>query len=289
MLDIEYIMGMAQNVATWFVTVNGTADGGQEPFLTWITAEKNNPKSPWVHSVSYGDDENSVSLDYGDRVNKEFQIFGTMGRSILFASGDDGAGCNNNQNAFMPNFPASSPYVTAVGGIYSNDVSAQQSNFSGDGLSSGGFSNYFKMQSYQSTAVSNYLQSQQGNLPPSSYYNSSGRAFPDLCSFSEDLVIVLDGSDQEVAGTSCAAPVVSGIIALLNDARLQKSKSTLGFLNPLVYQLQQNHPDAFFDITTGQNYGCGEQNGWNAAPGWDPVTGVGAINFPNMLKYVTQM
>ena len=32
-------------------------------------------------------------------------------------------------------------------------------------------------------------------LPPPSYYNASGRAYPDLCSFSEDVLIVLDGED----------------------------------------------------------------------------------------------
>ena len=36
--------------------------------------------------------------------------------SVLFASGDDGAGCDG--TTFEPNFPASSPYVTAVGGVY---------------------------------------------------------------------------------------------------------------------------------------------------------------------------
>jgi subtilase family serine protease len=47
----------------------------------------------------------------------------------------------------MPNFPASSPFVTAVGGIYSNDFSGpeQSNNFTGDSISSGGFSNYFDM------------------------------------------------------------------------------------------------------------------------------------------------
>ncbi len=44
----------------------------------------------------YGDYENTVSYSYAVRVNTEFQKFGTRGRSILFASGDDGVGCNGN-------------------------------------------------------------------------------------------------------------------------------------------------------------------------------------------------
>jgi tripeptidyl-peptidase-1 len=55
----------------------------------------NTTNSPWVHSVSYGDDENSVSLDYMKRINLEFAKFGLLGRSILFASGDDGVGCDS--------------------------------------------------------------------------------------------------------------------------------------------------------------------------------------------------
>ena len=37
-----------------------------------------------------------------------------------------------------------------------------------------------------------------------------------------------------VAGTSCASPTFSGIVSLLNDIRLSKGLSTLGFLNPFL-------------------------------------------------------
>lgn len=40
--------------------------------------------------------ESSLDLDWTSRINVEFQKYGLMGRSILFASGDDGAGCENN-------------------------------------------------------------------------------------------------------------------------------------------------------------------------------------------------
>ena len=38
----------------------------------------------------------------------------------------------------------------------------------------------------------------------------------------------------DVAGTSCAAPTFSGVISLLNDLRLTRGQSSLGFLNPLL-------------------------------------------------------
>jgi len=60
-----------------------------------------------------------------------------------------------------------------------------------------------------------------------------------------------------VAGTSCAAPVFSGVVALLNDVRLQNGKKPLGYLNPLLYHIAKNYPTGFTDITKGSNPGCG--------------------------------
>ena len=50
----------------------------------------------------------------------------------------------------------------------------------GAGLSSGGFSNYWPMPTYQKEAVGRYLKGGK-NLPsPSVGYNTSGRAYPDI-------------------------------------------------------------------------------------------------------------
>ncbi len=56
--------------------------------------------------------------------------------------------------------------------------------------------------------------------------------------------IIVGGALVTVDGTSCAAPTFSGIVALLNDVRLNLGKPPLGFLNPLFYQ----NPTAFNDI-----------------------------------------
>jgi tripeptidyl-peptidase-1 len=37
-------------------------------------------------------------------------------------------------------------------------------------------------------------------------------------------------------------------------------------------------PQAFNDITSGNNPGC-NTNGFSASKGWDPVTGMGSPNF----------
>ncbi len=77
--------------------------------------------APLVHSVSYSDQENTLSVSYMERINVELQKLGSIGLSIMFCSLDDGvAGYTARGNAsactsFQPVFPASSPYATAVG------------------------------------------------------------------------------------------------------------------------------------------------------------------------------
>lgn len=59
----------------------------QEPFLAWLLLLSNMSALPWVHSVSYGDDEDSLSYAYMERVNTEFMKAAARGLTILFASG----------------------------------------------------------------------------------------------------------------------------------------------------------------------------------------------------------
>src|SRR5690242_17817970 len=75
-------------------------------------------EAPFVHSISYADDEESLTTDYMQRVNTEFMKAGVRGISLLFSSGDNGVfgGGSFDWSHFYPGFPPSSPYVTAVGG-----------------------------------------------------------------------------------------------------------------------------------------------------------------------------
>ncbi|NXQ30076.1 TPP1 peptidase, partial [Alaudala cheleensis] len=117
-LDVEYIMSTGANISTW-VFSNAGRHESQEPFLAWLLLLSNMSAVPWVHSVSYGDDEDSLSYAYMERVNTEFMKAAARGLTVLFASGDDGAGCRrvrSGNHTFRPSFPASSPYVTTVGG-----------------------------------------------------------------------------------------------------------------------------------------------------------------------------
>lgn len=120
----------------------------------------------------------------------------------------------------------------------------------------------------------------------------------------------MNGKQTAVDGTSCSAPIFAGIVALLNNYRIQNHKSPLGFLNPLLYQ----NPQAFTDIITGSNpYLCCP--GFEATTGydslrfasfvahslvglpsmsdsrcrWDPVTGLGTPVYPKLLSVVQKL
>ncbi|XP_002167598.1 tripeptidyl-peptidase 1 isoform X1 [Hydra vulgaris] len=276
-LDTQYIMGLGANITTWFWSTPGRHDN-QEPFLTWLVDISNTSQVPWVHSVSYGEDESTLSEVYMNRVNIEFMKTGARGLTILFASGDNGAGCQGNK--FSPNFPVSSPYVTGVGGTaFKNPFgSGEETSYE---ISGGGFSNLFLQPSYQSERVNEYLKSD--NVPPEQYFNKSGRAYPDIAALSNHFWIVNNRIPVPgVAGTSAATPTVAGIISMLNERRLQNNKPPMGFINPFLYK----NPQAFFDILGGCNEGCLNTNdkGFCAEAGFDPVTGNGTPNYPELLK-----
>jgi hypothetical protein len=69
-----------------------------------------------------------------------------------------------------------------------------------------------------------------------------------------------------------------------------------GFLNPLLYQLYARNPSVFNDVVSGNNNGTSVQfpsqcplGGFTAAPGWDPVTGLGTPNVRLMISELGKM
>lgn len=282
-LDIQYMMSTGAAVpATFFYTAGRQPGNAQnEPFLVWLQALASNPTPPWVISTSYGDNEPTVQLDYATRVNTEFMKAGVRGISLLYSSGDGGVSGGQSQacTTFVPTFPAGSPYVTAVGGTTYAFGGESAASFS-----SGGFTNYWAQPTWQKNAVTGYLTKFGTNLPDPSLYNATGRGFPDISALGTQFQVVQGGFTQSVAGTSCSAPTMAGVISLLNDIRLGAGKSPLGFLNPFIYQ----NPSGWTDITSGNNPGC-NTNGFYAAQGWDPVTGFGSPNFTTLSALVKNL
>jgi tripeptidyl-peptidase-1 len=139
------------------------------------------------------------------------------------------------------------------------------------------------MPAWQTDAVKQYLTSGVV-LPPSTFYNATNRAFPDVSAQGYNIVIYNDARAVDlVSGTSAASPAFSGIVSMMNDASLVKTGKPLGFLNPLLYSMQST----FNDVTSGDNRcteeGCSPScKGFNAYKGWDPVTGLGTPNYQKM-------
>jgi len=288
-LDGSYCTYMGGNDPTQDAIYPDTKPGGYNHPEDCGAAFRSN-----VISTSYGYNEADLTPFYANRQCNEYGKLGLLGVTMLFSSGDNGVAGNSKYcllsngtqstsgNIFNPGFPATCPYVTAVGAtqvspnktVLDPESACQEVIYSG-----GGFSNYFTMPSYQKNAVSKYLMDSPPSYPPD-IYSSSGnvRAYPDISANGANYVVAADDIFTRVYGTSASAPVVGAMLAMINDARIAAKKSPIGFINPFIY----NTAWAFNDITNGTNPGCGTL-GFNTSEGWDPVTGLGTPNFPKLL------
>jgi subtilase family serine protease len=86
-------------------------------------------------------------------------------------------------------------------------------------------------------------------------------------------------SENEYGGTSFAAPMWAGYLALTNEQALENGDSVLGFINPSIYTigLGPNYDSDFHDITSGSN-------GYKATVGYDLATGWGSPNQSNLIN-----
>lgn len=193
-LDVQYTAGLSNGIATNFISVGGGGSGtGFIDVLNKILAQETPPS---VLSLSYGFDEYALSTNLAQKMCNLFGQLGSRGVSVLVASGDGGVSGSRPSgtcSAFIPTFPASCPYVTAVGATTGTTPEVASE------LSAGGFSNYFQQPSYQSLAVDGYLlglgSEYQGR------FNRTGRAYPDVSAQGERLYIVVNGKGLLVDGT----------------------------------------------------------------------------------------
>lgn len=321
-LDIQYLMGIAQDTTSIYYYTDNSS-GQDDPFLVWILEVASDSNPPLVNSISFAEIEQYVDEGTLSSFNTEAMKLGLMGVTVVASSGDNGAageGYVNNKytclcqqdsgsdilsynsstwsgKGYFPFFPATSPYVTAVGATMGpnegDDEVVCQSDDGGVITSGGGFSTYFNQGSWQSTAIDNFLSRQS----PSTGYNKEGRAYPDISVIGVKYAIFVDGGLQYVYGTSASTPVFAGMVSLLNAARSREGLSSVGFINPTLYAAGDNQYSGstsyFNDITSGNNKCCSNgyypsvqstccSSGFSAVSGWDPVTGWGSINFTKL-------
>ena len=202
---------------------------------------------------------------------------GHTGITFFASSGDNGA--YDNGSSISVGYPAASSRVVAVGGTYLTTNAAGDylgesgwgngTNSKTAGGSGGGISKYSSKPSYQSGVTQ----------------SSTFRTVPDVAWLADPNsgAAVYDSYDEgastpwvQVGGTSLAAPMWAGLMAIINQGRVANGLGTLdGYSQtlPMLYGLASNN---FHDITTGNN-------GFAAGVGYDLVTGLGTPNVPTLV------
>lgn len=171
---------------------------------------------------------------------------------------------------------------------------ACQSNKGGVTTSGGGFSELNDQPSYQDAAVAawralcnNETACGQGTVATGiysgQYVSYGGRAYPDLSLAGHNYQIVVGGLTYLVSGTAASTPAVAAMVTLVNANRSAVGQAPVGFMNPTLYSTSVVFTN---DITEGSNQCLSDESGgtccssgFNATVGWDPVTGLGSINY----------
>jgi subtilase family serine protease len=249
-----------------------------------------------IISQSWGTAENSLFDAAGKELMNQFEAFYQQAAAehvtVLAAAGDTGTqnvDANGTPYTFPTVlFPASSPFVMAVGGTTlnldaNNDYQSEtvwNDSSTQAGASGGGVSQYFVEPSYQST------------LPPSTRAQlSGGRGIPDVAFNADDNTPVWvyfgffpDTTQNNFyaagSGTSAATAQWAGIVADAN----QLAGGPLGLLNPTIYAIGAGGIQTYFfhDITVGNN-AYGGLPGYQATPGYDIASGWGTPKLQALL------
>jgi subtilase family serine protease len=212
-----------------------------------------------IINVSLGECETSAQQDGSAAADDQiFQQAVAQGQTFSVSTGDSGADeCSN--GGVTPSYPASSPYVVAVGGT---TLTATTTTYGSETVWSGGGGSISTFEAKQSW--------QNGVLA------GTKRGLPDL-SFDADpnsgSKVIVNGAIQQIGGTSLSAPIFSG-----SWARLLASNSSLGFAGPLLYQ-NLTAVD-YHDVTSGNN------GGETASVGWDLATGFGSFKLDQVAVHI---
>ena len=258
-----------------------------------------------IVTASWGDDAGDVLDDAGLRasVDDTLMMAAGTGVSVMFSSADDGDGFSDT-GVVAPDFPASSPWVTAVGGTTleagfgvgelgwstalsflctqpTDQIPGCSPALSGTWLtptyfegSGGGTSYHYPQPSYQAGVVPLALATRNSAVVGS----TPMRVEPDVSMDGDPNTGLLVGLTQSfpdgtarygqmrLGGTSLASPLFAGLVALADQA----AGRSLGFLNPALYQLHRSQPAVIDDVVTGSQ----AQRLVRYADGLDTVNGL---------------
>lgn len=257
--------------------------------------------TPDVVTTSFGTCEAQISSRSLDRVravtDDHFALAATRGVTMLAAQGDGGSSDCTQFDANPPaalrvasvDYPASSPWVTGVGGtrivlgvgnervdeVVWNDLA-----FRGPTAGAGGGGSALTSRPWYQRPVT----SADRRLVPDIAAHAS--AFPGW-----PLGQPGDGDPYliPVAGTSAASPFSAANLALIAAAERKAGRGPLGFINPLLYDLAAKpvvYKTAFYDVTKGTNQLYFETSCCNATKGYDQASGLGAVHFDELSKLI---
>ena len=258
----------AKLAATWAAAVRLAARNGEVISQSGIGQDFNLGESSWTSA--------EVTT-----MNSALEYAAARHATVVVASGDYGAIGNGSSTPVREvSLPASDPWALAVGGstltanpvtgAYISETAWNVQSGSPDG-SGGGFSRLFPRPAYQDgvpgIGATRGVPDVAGNAT-----GTSGMA----------LAFSAPGGGEEfigAGGASAGAPFWAGLIALAD----QEAGHPLGFVNPAIYRIARGplYHQAFHDITTGNNtvsVNGTTVTGYQAGPGWDPVTGWGTPN-----------
>jgi uncharacterized protein (TIGR03437 family) len=297
-LDIEWSGAVARNAAIIFVYADDVMQAVQ-----YAIDQRLAP----VVSTSYGLCELETSNADARAMQSWAKQGNAQGITWFSASGDNGgADCGDAQNAGLSvDIPASIPEVTGVGGTEFQEGTGQYWNAASD-ASGASVQSYIPETSWNDSAIDGSPSASGGGasvfFSRPSWQSGVGvpadnaRHVPDVsltASAQHDGYLVYTGGNTKVfGGTSVPTPAFAGIAALLNHYLVSTGQQTtagVGNVNPRLYSLAQSAPDAFHDITTGDNIvtvtcpprarTCSTSAvGNSAGAGYDAVTGLGSVD-----------
>jgi subtilase family serine protease len=260
-LDMTQAIGMAPGLSSLIVYVGSTDSAIFNSMAT------HNPLNAQLSS-SWTWNPADPTTD-----NPYFQEFAAQGQNLFQAAGDSGAWTATGTGSEV--YPADSVYVTTVGGTDLNTSSAAGpwSSETAWADSGGGISPHkYAIPSWQTTAAAGC-----------SSCSKSYRNGPDVSANANFTFYVC--ADQttctanDYGGTSFAAPMWAGYLALVNQQSVANGNKTLGFINPSLYTIGEgsSYDSDFHDITSGSN-GDSATTGYDLATGWGSPNGSGLIS-----------
>jgi len=262
-LDITQAGGMAPGLTTVYLYVSNNSDTAMLSAMGTDKPLPLNLSSSWTWSPADPSSDNPL-----------FQKFAAQGQSFFQATGDSGG-----YKGTAP-WPANAAYVIAVGGtdLVTKSAGGPWASETAWNDGGGGFGTNVTIPTWQQ--LTGVITSQNGG-------STTLRNVPDVSANANFTFYVCADqttcSENEFGGTSFAAPMWAGYLALANQQAATNGVPAPGFLDPTIYPLNlgSSYTTNFHDITSGTN------RVFTATTGYDLTTGWGSPNGANLINALT--